>query len=226
MKDILGAVEKMEKVPDVEKDDSKNFEACLEYWAKSFKDVLPSGWRSRSLDSLQDSSEKSILRAYSVEQDDFGFLVMGKSGVGKTFVLNAFMNEVLEKAFFYKVPMRQAAAYFPIGYLLYRLRSKRDPEEFKLCLDVNFLFLDDLGTENTTDFAREHFFTILDLRCQKKKPTFITTNLSLNELTQKYGERVVSRLKEMGAVLEIKGDDKRNQILKDRISVLKKRAER
>ncbi|MEN0060319.1 MAG: ATP-binding protein, partial [Bdellovibrio sp.] len=162
---------------------------------------------------------------YDEGNDDFGFLLMGKSGVGKTFILNAMMNKILKAAYIHEASLIDTVAYFPMGYLLYQFRTKKDPQEFQKCLKCRFLFLDDLGSENTTDFAREHFFTILDLRCQKRLPTFISTNLSLNELTQKYGERVTSRLKEMCAILEIKGSDKRTDIMRDRISILRNRTQ-
>ncbi len=174
--------------------------------------------------NISTSLTKSVfLKPHDVLNDEFGFLLTGKSGVGKTFVMTAFMNKVLRAAYEWQMPMQKAAAYYPIGYLIYQLRTKRDGSEFHNCLDAQFLFLDDLGAENTTDFAREHFFTILDVRCQKKKPTFITTNLSMNELSAKYGERISSRLKEMCAILEIKGSDKRSDILKDRVAELKER---
>lgn len=205
-------------------DDSRaSFEDCRKFWENGFKATLPAGYESRDLDLVEDSNEKRILTAYDVLNDEFGFLLSGKSGVGKTFVLTAFMNKVLKAAYDWRMPMIDAAAYYPIGYLIYQFRTKREAPEFENCLKTQFLFLDDLGTENSTDFAREHFFTILDIRCQKKKPTFITTNLSMNELSAKYGERITSRLKEMCAILELKGADRRSDILQDRISEIKKR---
>jgi DNA replication protein DnaC len=200
------------------------FEEKLAYWETIHQcGILPQGYRTRNLAQLPDSEEKKILMAYDEGEDEFGFLLQGQAGVGKTFILTALMNKILRACDQYECSLSEYVLYFPIGYLLFRLRTQRNPEEFSHCIRRKFLFLDDLGTENTTDFAREHFFTILDMRCQKKLPTFISTNLNMNELKEKYGERIVSRLKEMCIPLTIKGEDKRTDFLKDRVKILKQR---
>lgn len=204
-------------------DEKPSFEARLKYWQSSFENILPHDFQSKDLSKIEGGEEIAILKAYDEGEDDFGFILMGEVGVGKTFILMALMNKVLNACYQYEVAFSDYVAYYPIGYLLYRLRNHRDAAEFRTCLETKFLFLDDLGAENTTDFAREHFFTILDLRCQKRLPTFITTNLSFNELKEKYGERVVSRLKEMCIPITIKGRDRRVDVMKDRAQKLKER---
>jgi DNA replication protein DnaC len=204
-------------------DEKITFAEKLEYWSTFYADTLPQGFKDRKLSEAEGGEEIAILRAYDEGEDNFGFILMGEVGVGKTFILMALMNKVLDACYKYEAPFSDYVAYFPIGYLLFKLRNNRDPEEFTRCMKTKFLFLDDLGAENTTDFAREHFFTILDLRCQKKLPTFITTNLSFNELKEKYGERVVSRLKEMCIPIQIKGRDRRVDVMKDRAQKLKER---
>jgi DNA replication protein DnaC len=202
----------------------ESFEHYLDFWAAKYRGTLPEGYATRDLATLDQSDEMAALRAYDEENDQFGFILMGPAGVGKTYVLTAMMMKVLRACYRHEVSFGEYVAYFPIGYLLYRLRSTRDAQELETCVSTKFLFLDDLGAENTTDFAREHFFTILDIRCQKKFPTFITTNLSFNELKDKYGERVVSRLKEMCLPLQMKGHDRRVDMMKERMSILKARS--
>ena len=199
------------------------YEEKLKYWESSFIDVLPAGYSTKTLDQLEASDEKSILTNYDEGEDDFGFLLMGQSGVGKTFALAGLMNKVLKACHTHDAAFSQYVAYYPISYLIYKLRSQREPHEYNTCIRVKFLFLDDLGAENTTDFAREHFFSILDLRCQKKMPTFITTNLGFNELKEKYGDRIVSSLKEMCIPLALKGTDKLADIMKQHMADLKSR---
>lgn len=221
--DYVLPVHPIKTAQEIAEDEQSHFEARLEFWSRPFLKTLPAEWADRNLSMLPESDIKALLSSYSPNDDDFGFLLIGRSGVGKTFILNALMNKLIKIVFESKLSLPEYVAYYPIGYLIYQLRTKRDAPEFNDCISKYFLFLDDLGSENTTDFAREHFFTILDLRCQKKLPTFISTNLSLNELTQKYGERVTSRLKEMCVILELKGNDKRSDIMRDRIGTLKQR---
>lgn len=200
-----------------------SFADKIEYWESQFRDVLPAGYRTRTLDDLGAGDEAELLRKYDEGEDDFGFILMGKSGVGKTYALTGLMNKVIDACHRHEVSISRFVAYYPMGYLLFKLRGQRHPDEYDTCIKTKFLFLDDLGAENTTDFAREHFFSIIDLRCQKKFPTFITTNLTFNELKDKYGERVVSRLKEMCVPITMKGEDRRTDMLKDRMMALKAR---
>lgn len=197
--------------------------ARMESWRACYASTLPQSFSEKRLSEVEGGDEIAVLNAYDCDNDEFGFILMGEVGVGKTFVLMALMVKVLEACFRNDVYTSEYVAYYPVGYLLYKLRNDRNSSDFEKCLKVRFLFLDDLGSENTTDFAREHLFTALDLRCQKNKPTFITTNLSFNELNEKYGERIVSRLKEMCIPITIKGKDRRGDILKDRVQILKER---
>jgi DNA replication protein DnaC len=201
---------------------AEHYWKCVDHWAKDY--VLPSKFNDADILMLPDSNEKELLKAFDLN-DDFGFLIYGQSGIGKTYTLCAFLNKILWASYNAKYSMQACVAYYPVGILRQKLLSLDKKEEtFERCEKVKFLFLDDLGTELTTDYARESLFTIFDIRCQQKKPTFITTNLNPAELKEKYGERVTSRFKEMCVILELKGQDKRTDIYKERIQKLKQRA--
>ena len=74
---------------------------------------------------------------------------------------------------------------------------------------VEVLFIDDIGTEKTTDWAQQTLYTIIDRRYRENLQTVITSNLSLNELSDKTGDRITSRIAEMCKVIELKGKDRR-----------------
>ena len=71
--------------------------------------------------------------------------------------------------------------------------------------------LDDLGTQNTTAWAREKLFQIINYRYTHKLPTVVTTNIGLNEID----ERVSSRLQDRELVIKIQIDapDFRNPLM-------------
>lgn len=71
------------------------------------------------------------------------------------------------------------------------------------------LFLDDLGVEQATEYNADTIATLLDARYRTKKPTWISTNLTIEALGQRYGQRIVSRLAERLLFLEISGIDRR-----------------
>lgn len=71
--------------------------------------------------------------------------------------------------------------------------------------NVELLVIDDIGVENSTDWANEKLYEIIDYR-HKRKPVLFTTNLSGKEIEDKKGVGLVSRI--MGTrKFEIQGSD-------------------
>ncbi|MBU5454833.1 ATP-binding protein [Caproiciproducens sp. MSJ-32] len=69
---------------------------------------------------------------------------------------------------------------------------------------LGLLVIDDLGTEQGTEWSLSKIYTILDSRYRKKLPTIVTSNYSLGQLKERYGERIVDRLIEMCINIENK----------------------
>ena len=74
-------------------------------------------------------------------------------------------------------------------------------------LDVELLIIDDLGTEFTTVFSSSELFNIINSRLISKKPVIISTNLGLKDLTEKYSDRITSRLMGSFTTLKFFGED-------------------
>lgn len=72
-------------------------------------------------------------------------------------------------------------------------------------LAVDVLFLDDLGAERSTDFAREQLLNIVNHRLMHGRRMAITTNLDPVGLAEKLDQRIASRLfdRNTGAVKAI-----------------------
>lgn len=70
------------------------------------------------------------------------------------------------------------------------------------------LVIDDLGSERHTEFSEEKIYSIIDKRYTSELPLFITSNLSLNEISQRYGDRIASRMC-AGEVFIFEGNDYR-----------------
>lgn len=75
--------------------------------------------------------------------------------------------------------------------------------------ELPLLALDDLGTENPTPWARDRLYTLVNRRYQTQRPTIVTTNLSLEKLADRLGERTVSRLWGASLVVNLRGADYR-----------------
>lgn len=76
---------------------------------------------------------------------------------------------------------------------------------------VAMLFLDDLGAEVNTEYARDVVESLIDARYRDRESlkTFFTTNLSIPELVRRYSDRTVSRLCEMCEIFQFAGADRR-----------------
>ena len=90
---------------------------------------------------------------------------------------------------------------------------------FRRLSRVDFLFLDDIGTEifaksSGDTWLQTVLFDIINERYNQGKPTVFSSNYSLNDLVNVRGilEKTVDRIAEMtsGAVMKIEGKSRRN----------------
>lgn len=178
------------------------------------------------IDTVTDEEAKNLAKAFKLG-DSFGFLIYGNTGAGKTYFLQSIAGLIAREIVVREEYPERYITYLPMFRLVQKLRmfgkSRDEDEVLEAAESVPFLFIDDLGVEHTSDFIKEGLFAIIDSRYQMKLPTFITTNLNLNDLGEKYGQRFVSRLKEMTVPIHFKGQDRRGAMLKSNIEILKER---
>ena len=85
-------------------------------------------------------------------------------------------------------------------------------------LNVDLLIIDDLGTENINNMKFAELFTIINSRMLPQKDrvtkTIISTNLDLSNLSELYGERIISRFAGSYNICPFFGEDIRIKIKK------------
>lgn len=139
---------------------------------------------------------------------DASLLFWGEPGIGKTFLSTCIAKELIETS--HSVIYETAYKTFS---MLEELKFKKTDNEEKLRFKVeklyscDLLILDDLGSEFSTQYTTASLFDIINSRLISGKKTVISTNLSIEELRVKYGERVVSRLYGHYKVLNFIGPD-------------------
>lgn len=170
---------------------------------------------------MQQKNEKDSQRDYTARLRDVCYayaenfpnntrrnlLFVGKSGLGKTYLMNCIGNAVREKG----IQVQKLTAY----QLTERMRQMvfdHEPEAMAALLEVPLLLLDDLGVEPIiSNITIEQLFALLNERELRGLHTVISSNLHADELTKRYTERVTSRLydRRTTAMLFFKGDDVR-----------------
>ena len=149
----------------------------------------------------------------------------GLRGVGKTHYAVALMREYLLNA----EPIRNAknlfyehglglpeAAFITAPELLLAIRDsfgenseRTEKEIIDQYADSDFLILDDLGAEKTSQYSLQTLYTLLDRRYREERRTVITSDLGLDALAAKLDDRIASRIAGLCRVLTLKGPDKR-----------------
>lgn len=151
----------------------------------------------------------SYCEAYA---EDFGLsspslILYGNTGLGKTHLSLAIANKAIEKGF----NVVYGSAHNLLSEIekehFGRLKSDDSPEDNVLNADL--LILDDLGAEFSTSFTVSMVYNIINTRILKGLPTIISTNLWYDEISDKYGNRVYSRIIGNYMPLEFAGRDVR-----------------
>lgn len=117
-------------------------------------------------------------------------LLFGSIGVGKSFMLNCVAAHVLQSGF----SVRRLTAYQFIQMVMDMVRGG-DPSALRELERVDLLVLDDLGSEpQIKNISTEQLYAVLDERLLAQRHTLFATNLGTEQLKDRYGERMVSRL--------------------------------
>ena len=137
------------------------------------------------------SLQYALSQAQKFAASPRGWLVlMGTYGCGKTHLAAAVANACVE--------FGMTTLFLTVPDLMDWLRNSFDASDtnfekrFDEIRNVGLLVLDDLGAQNTTKWANEKLFQIIDYRYVRKLPMVVTTNLALEDLD----DRIRSRLQD------------------------------
>ena len=125
-------------------------------------------------------------------KNSVNLLFRGSTGLGKTFLSACIARVVSEKGFsvVYETTVAAIAAF--------EEQKFRPDEETEDKVDrltgCELLILDDLGTEMVTEFTKSALYTLINTRLLGRKKTIISTNLTLEEMEEKYTPQICSRL--------------------------------
>jgi DNA replication protein DnaC len=123
-------------------------------------------------------------------------LLRGGTGLGKTFLSACIAKSVATQGF--SVIYDTAVSVFES---FERSKFSRDAdvaaaagEVTSRMLSCDLMILDDLGTEMTTSFTQSALYTLINTRLNQGRKTIINTNLSQQEMSERYTGQIISRI--------------------------------
>lgn len=134
-----------------------------------------------------------------------GLLLMGGTGLGKTFLMDCIGRRALENG----RSVEKLTSYNMIERALASVRERTPARDYAR---PELLLIDDLGTEPMIpSITFETLFTAINERQNAGRAMVIATNLNRDEIFEQYGERIFSRLfaERYMNVIELKGEDLR-----------------
>lgn len=119
-------------------------------------------------------------------------IFLGGTGLGKTHLSLAIANVVINRGF--------SVVYGTAQNILSDLQNENFGRDDNLryyeraVLNCDLLILDDLGTEFKSAYTVACLYNIINSRLSAKLPTIMSTNFTLDELEEKYDQRITSRI--------------------------------
>lgn len=170
-----------------------------------FEMVSDSYYSGDDLKLFKDTYKKTINFADNFDSDYQNLLFYGTVGTGKSLLSSCVAKQLLESG--------HSVIYFSATALMdtlskdafdYKNRNSNSLDDLFNC---DLLIIDDLGTEMTNNFTVSSLFSLLNERFLRRKSIVISTNLSLEELRNRYTDRIFSRLMGQFTFCRLSGPD-------------------
>lgn len=170
-------------------------------------------------DDGSDPKMRAIVDRYIEKRDlmrreNIGLLLHGSAGGGKTFWASALANAMIDHG--------NSAMITTVPRLVTAMSQDFEAEKSRILEQVErvqFLVLDDVGIERQTGYMAEKMFEIIDARYRSRRPLIVTTNLTLEEISnpqQMEYKRVFDRIVEMCQPIHVSGEGRRKAIAREK----------
>lgn len=174
------------RIPDAE----QRLRGGLDYFVNVFSrgEVQKAEWNEKNYRPIVD---------WMTDNKGRGLLMVGSCGLGKSLIGKYILPYLIRDA------CRKVVNVFNAQ----ELNSK--PDEI---IGYHIIYIDDIGTENVSNIygnKRIPFMELCDATEQKGKLLMCSTNLTIEELKEKYGDRTVDRLKSTTKVVPFTGSSLR-----------------
>lgn len=138
------------------------------------------------------------------------FLVfLGTPGIGKSYLIAALIHSLIEQKKGHWFRYMHERDLFSIMRDCIAKNWDYESEIKRIC-ETPYIFLDDIGSSQTTEFQKEVLQNFIDTRWIMGYPTMITSNIFLKQMYEVFEPRFISRLKDKrNTIIELNWEDKR-----------------
>ncbi|MBE3555887.1 MAG: ATP-binding protein [Firmicutes bacterium] len=187
--------------PKLREERFENF--SLQYYSADRIDP-ETGHSYRALAAFALQQAKRFAETDRLKQDPGWLLFMGEVGRGKTHLAASIVNRLLQR--------NEEVLFLVVPDFLEALREsmRRDqgnPVYAQWAYTVPYLVMDDLGVHNYSEWTVNQIYSLLNERSLYKRPTVVTTNLSLEQIAALLGARTSSRLIETSQILRLVAEE-------------------
>lgn len=131
-----------------------------------------------------------------------GLIFCGKPGTGKNHLACAIANEIIEQHQAKVLLSTALRIVRDVKTSWNRDSTKTEDELIKFYASQDLLIIDEIGVQFGSEAEKIILFEIINTRYENRLPTILISNLSVNELSDYIGERVLDRMMEgQGAIV-------------------------
>lgn len=151
---------------------------------------------------------KQFIKTFRTDYQNLFFY--GTVGTGKSFLSGCVAKELIEEGCSV-IYFSSAELFETLSRNMYDYKNKEEFQNLHEDLHgCDLLIIDDLGTECLNNATASLFFSLLNQRHLNKKATIISTNLFLEDIQNRYSERIFSRIMSNYTICKFTGPDIRH----------------
>lgn len=208
---------------EVEKRDREEAERKRQEQARQIQEMRRVGFPDDEMknwtferDDGKNAKVTNVLRNYvsnfeEMRENGKGLLLFGSVGTGKTFGAACVANALIDKGF--------PCLVTNFARLVNAIWETKEKQAYIDGLNrFSLLVIDDFASERDAGYMNENVYNIINGRYLAGLPLIVTTNLTADELKSPadiWRMRIYSRLLEMTIPLEVKGEDRRRERLRN-----------
>ncbi len=180
------------------------------YISKMLKDYNFKNLKVTDINKKEVAIAKDYAKKCINDEQENGLIITGNSEVGKTHLVAAISNELMEKGKI--VLMGRLTSLLDIIKGTFKDNSKPENELIELFSNIDMVVIDDLGTEKISSWALDKLYTIIENRNENKLPIIITTKFDKEGLLHRFkqsndkelSDAIIQKLYQMCYGIELK----------------------